>query len=326
MKQRRLLLAVPLLALACSTPPDPTPRPEDWQLLPEGAQAFSLFGEPLYPPPLTEEQVVKREAELDQALRERFEVTSDGMVWIGRRLAYLGLFGDAVLVYLAGAAAYPFDARFPRHLGHRWITIRRFADAEKDLAWAAELVQGEPDVIEPDGQPNEAGIPLTTLQSNIHYHLGLARYLMGDFEGALTAYQDYRAVNDDDDGEVAIDHWHYMALRRLGRDEAAEQVLADVDADMTILENGAYHRLCLAYKGELDMDELWSEARAGGPSTIDFSTIGYGAGNWHFYNGRRDEAVRIWREVLTSEQWHAFGTIAAEAELFRLGEAPRQDG
>jgi len=318
MKQRALLLALPLLVFACQTSdPDPGPRPEDWEQLPDGAQAFSLSGQPLYPPPLTDEQLAKREMELDQALRGRHEVAADGMVWIGRRLAYLGLYEDAVLMYLAGMAAYPFDARFPRHLGHRWITLRRFADAERDLAWAAELVEGEPDVIEPDGQPNAADIPLATLQSNIHYHLGLARYLQGDFEGAIAAYQDYRAVNDDDDGEVAIDHWHYMALRRLGQAEAAAQVLADVHADMTILENGSYHRLCLAYKGELSMEELWAEARAAGPGSVDFATIGYGVGNWHFYNGREDQAQTVWREVLTGEQWPAFGFIAAEAELNR---------
>ena len=223
----------------------------------------------------------------------------------------------------AAPSGLQFDARFPRHLGHRWITLRRFADAERELEWAAELVEGEPDVIEPDGQPNAAGIPLTTLQSNIHYHLGLARYVMGDFEGALAAYQDYRAVNDDDDGEVAIDHWQYMALRRLGREALAQQVLADVHADMTILENGSYHRLCLAYKGELEMEQLWAEARAAGPSSVDFSTIGYGVGNWHLTNGRRDRALEVWREVLSGAQWHAFGTIAAEAELFRLGADPR---
>ena len=330
MKQRALPLLLLFLA-GCSSPaPESTPgvraetpRPEDWQLLPEGAQAFSLFGRALYPPPLTDEQLARREAELDAALGARRELASDAMVWIGRRLAYLGLFEDSVLFYLAGMSAYPLDARFPRHLGHRWITLRRFEDAERDLAWAAELTLGEPDVIEPDGQPNAAGIPLTTLQSNIHYHLGLARYLQGDFEGAIAAYQDYRAVNDDDDGEVAIDHWHYMALRRLGREAAAEQVLADVHPDMTLLENGAYHRLCLAYRGELTPDELWAEAREAGPSSVEFSTLGYGVGNGHFYNGRRREAIEIWKEVLTGEQWHAFGFIAAEAELSRLEEEPR---
>ena len=47
-----------------------------------------------------------------------------------------------------------------------------------------------------------------------------------------------------------------------------------------------------------------------------------GVGNWHLYNGRRDEAVSAFRQVLTSDQWPAFGYIAAEADLKRLGEKP----
>ena len=50
-----------------------------------------------------------------------------------------------------------------------------------DLRRASQLVAGKPDEVEPDGAPNKAGIPRSTLQSNIWYHLGLAQYLRGDF-------------------------------------------------------------------------------------------------------------------------------------------------
>jgi hypothetical protein len=312
----RAWLTLPLVLAACSSPPAPT----DVELLPLGAQAFSLFGEPLYAPPLSDEEWSVREGQAHEALYADYDSVADGMVWIGRRLAYLGDFEDAVLTYLTGMSLYPGDARFPRHLGHRWISLRRFEDAERELAHAAELERGREDTVEPDGQPNEAGVPLTTLQSNIHYHLGLARYLRGDFEGALAAYADYRLVNDDDDGEVAIDHWHVMALRRLGRFDEAAALVEDVQADMTILENGSYHRLCLMYKGELDAGALWAEVATG--EAIDNASVGYGIGNWFFTSGREAEAFEVWRAVLAGEAWHAFGYIAAEAELARLGLEP----
>ena len=94
-----------------------------------------------------------------------------------------------------------------RHRGHRWISVREFDRAIEDLAHAAALVQGEPDEVEPDGQPNERGIPTSTLQSNIHYHLALAHYLKGDFETALPSYRDYLAVTTNPDQLVAISHW-----------------------------------------------------------------------------------------------------------------------
>ena len=88
-----------------------------------------------------------------------------------------------------------------------------------DLERAAELVRGEPDEIEPDGAPNRYNVPRTTLQFNIHYHLGLARYLKGDFEGALDAYRACMDVATNDDMIVAVADWMYMTLRRLGRDQ-----------------------------------------------------------------------------------------------------------
>ena len=152
-----------------------------------------------------------------------------------------------------------------RHRGHRWISVRRFDRAIEDLSHAAALVEGKPDEVEPDGQPNERGIPTSTLQSNIHYHLALAHYLKGDFEAALKSYEDYFAVTTNADQLVAISHWWYMALRRLGRDEEAAVVLEPVTAELDVIENTSYHRLLLMYKGEIEADELW-EHRERDPS------------------------------------------------------------
>ena len=44
-----------------------------------------------------------------------------------------------------------------------------------------------------------------------------------------------------------------------------------------------------------------------------------GVGNYHFYNGRQAEGIAVWRRVVNSSYWAAFGFIAAEAELHRLG-------
>ena len=125
---------------------------------------------------------------------------------------------------------------------------------------------------------------------------------------------------------MAIAHWEYMALRRLGREEEAARVLEPIHADMQILENHGYHRLLLLYKGELTPAELGvspeeAEAgNAGSDASVDDATTGYGVGNWHYYNGREREALILWRRVLTGDAWHAFGYIAAEAELARLAE------
>lgn len=273
------------------------------------------------PPPLPPEVLTEREAQLAEAsaaLRKNPD-DIDALIWVGRRTAYLGRYYEAIEIFSKGMAKAPEDARLYRHRGHRFLTIREFPLAEIDLAHAAELIASQPDEVEPDGLPNARGIPTSTLQSNVWYHLGLARYLQGNFEGALDAYRECLKVSNNPDMLVATSHWLYMTLRRLGREEEAAQVLAPIRADMDIIENQAYHRLLLLYRGELSPEDLLREAEG----DLDPPTIGYGLGNWHLYNGRRAEAVEAFRKVLVGGNWAAFGYIAAEADLKRLGEAPR---
>lgn len=89
-------------------------------------------------------------------------------------MAYLGDYKQAIKIFTEGSVKFPKDARFYRHRGHRFITIRCFDEAIRDFETAAKLVKGKEDEIEPDGLPNARNIPTSTLQSNIFYHLGLA--------------------------------------------------------------------------------------------------------------------------------------------------------
>jgi hypothetical protein len=78
--------------------------------------------------------------------------------------------------------------------------------------------------------PNPYGIPTSTLQGNIWYHLALAHYLKHDFERALPAWREALATATNDDMLVATSDWLYMTLRRLGRDAEAAAVLEPVRA------------------------------------------------------------------------------------------------
>jgi hypothetical protein len=93
-------------------------------------------------------------------------------------------------------------------------------------------------------------------------------------------------------------------------------VLEPVTADMAIIENGAYHKLLLMYKGELSPDSLTGGPGENDPALQD-ATTGYGIGNWHFYNGRPKEAWATWRRIVETGPWASFGYLAAEAELAR---------
>jgi tetratricopeptide (TPR) repeat protein len=306
-----LALAFMTLA-ACAT----TPRTS---ALPPGAQAISFLGDTLRELPLTAEvrERYDRQRAEAQAAYDRAPTNADSIVWYARRLAYLGRFRDAIDVYTRGAALQPDNPWIYRHRGHRYISVREIDNAIADLERATRLVAGTPDQVEPDGQPNARNTPIGTLHSNIAYHLGLAYYLKGDYARAVDVYRRELANAQNDDRRVSTAHWLYMSLRRLGRNAEAAEMLAPFNRDMNVIENQAYHRLMLMYKGEMPADSVLPTTATGEMSVTD-ATAAYGIGNWHLYNGRRAEAERIFRRILAGGQWGAFGYIAAENDLARM--------
>jgi tetratricopeptide (TPR) repeat protein len=223
---------------------------------------------------------------------------------------------EAIDVYSRGIALHPDNAWLLRHRGHRYVSVREFDRAIADFERAWKLVEGKPDEIEPDGQPNAQNTPIGTLHSNIDYHLALAHYLKGDFTRALPIYKRELDNARNDDRRVSIAHWYYMALRRLGRDSEAAAVIRPIGHNLNVIENDTYHRLILLYRGDIPVDSVLSLDASGEMSVTD-ATAAYGIGNWHLYNGRPAEARRIFDRIIRGGQWGAFGYIAAEAEIAR---------
>ena len=279
---------------------------------------ISLLGDTLGEFPLPAETRARYEAQLAEARAayDRAPGNADSIVWLGRRLAYLGRLHEAIDVYSRGLLLHPDNPWLYRHRGHRWITLREFDRAVEDFEQAALLVAGKEDEVEPDGQPNAQNVPIGTLHSNIDYHLALAYYLGGEFERALPVYARELENARNDDRRVSIAYWYYLALRRLGRNEEASALLQPITSGMNVIENDAYHRLLLLFKGELPADSILA-AGAGGEMSVADATLAYGLAAWHLINGREREAVDLFRRIIAGGQWPAFGYIAAEAELAR---------
>ena len=281
-------------------------------------EATSLSGKPLMRIALAPAEQQRLEGNLAQAEKDLAAnpKSADAMIWVGRRLGYLWRYQDAIAMFSRGIAAHPADARMYRHRGHRYITVRRFDEAIADFEKAVTLIKGRKDEIEPDGQPNAAGKPRSTLHFNIWYHLGLAYYLKGDFEKALNAYNECMKVSDNDDSVTATSDWLWMTLMRLNRKAEAAKVLERITPKMDILENGSYHRRLLMYKGLGKPEALLDPANADG---LTLATQGYGVGNWYLVNGDVKRAREIFEKVIAGPNWSAFGYIAAEADLQRMG-------
>ena len=277
----------------------------------EGVQAMSLLGEELIAG--TPSETVLENLATAKGKYESDPNDADNIIWLGRRLGYVQDYRGAIEMFSEGIEKHPEDARFYRHRGHRYISIREFDRAIVDFEKAAVLIEGTEDVVEPDGAPNAAGIPVSTLHSNIWYHFALAYYLNGDLDNALRIYEIAIAQAPNDDMRVATTHWHYMTLRLLGREDDAVAVLDPIHEDMNVIESMPYHQLCLLYKGEAETGRVLDAnvTEAGGDSAM------YGIANWHYYNGRADEAKAGFEDMLTKSGWASFGRIAAESDLAR---------
>lgn len=280
-------------------------------------EAVSLLGAPLYALVQTPETRQPLEANLAAAYEvyQRDPDNADAIIWLGRRVAYLGRYRDAIDIFTEGVRKHPEDPRMYRHRGHRYITTRRFDLAVEDLQRAAHLMAGTPDQVEPDGIPNDRNIPLSTLHFNVWYHLGLAHYLRGDFNRAAFGFRNALTVSRNDDSRVSASDWLYMSLRRAGRDAEAAAVLEPIREEMDIVENRAYHRRLLLYKGLLTPEALL-ETEGLDPVTV--ATQWYGVGSWYLVNGRSEQAEEIFWRVTSAENWTPFAYIAAEADLRRI--------
>lgn len=280
-------------------------------------EATSLLGKPLYPAPISAEARKTLEDNLKAAevAYGKNPDDPDATIWIGRRVAYLGRYREAIDHFSDGIEKHPDDPRMYRHRGHRYITVREFPKAIADLSKAAQLITGKPDQIEPDGQPNARNIPTSTLNSNIYYHLALAHYVSGDVEKAADAWRRCLEFSKNPDMQVATTYWYYLALSRLGKKADAAALLAPITAGMDIIENGSYHKLLRMFKGELTPASLLATGAG-----LDAVTTRYGVAAWHMANGRHDEGVTLLREIVDGfpQQWPAFGYVAAEADLARL--------
>jgi len=279
---------------------------------------LSLFGEPLRLPLLSDEARGLAEGNLAMA-RGNYEADPnlENTIWFGRRLAYLFLFEEALAVYMDGIGRFPQAHQLYRHRGHRYISTRQFDRAVADLERAAELAAGQPVTLEPDGIPNKLNRPLSNTHFNIWYHLGLVYYLLGRWETAVAAYQTCLSYCDNPDLLTAAVDWLYMTHRRLGDEAAAQKLLELIDEEMVLVESPVYYNRLMMYKGQRTAESLLNpQAETAEEIDIAVATQGYGVGNWYLYHGDLEAAKEIFLRVLQSQNWSAFGYIAAEVDMF----------
>ena len=303
MKYISLIIIITPILISCSF----NQKTNNDHLLLQTTETITLLGDTLISPVIKEGESLD-EFKSAQKIYFNNEDNSESLIWYGRRAAYLGYYQKSIDLYSEGIKKYPDDARFYRHRGHRYISTRQYDKAIKDFRKAIGLIDEKVDQIEPDGLPNKKNIPLTTLNGNIWYHIGLAYYLTNDMNNALKAFSNRSVSHKYDDNIVSSAHWLYMINRRLGDIEGADRIIDKVNSEMDIIENMSYHQSCLFYRGELKESEI----------VIDDVAL-YSLANWYMYQKNDTiNAKKYYQKLLKNGNPYSFAFIAGESDWIRF--------
>ncbi|HSK69431.1 MAG TPA: tetratricopeptide repeat protein [Candidatus Limnocylindria bacterium] len=220
-------------------------------------------------------------------------------LWLEKGHAYAKQtrFRDAIAAYSMGLTFDPFHALLLRFRGHRYLSLRFFQQGAADL---------------------EASSRFDPTNWDTWYHLGLAYYLLGDYERAEKAYETClprTPATGDPTLWPAIISWLWRTKTKLGKADEARALLKDVDPAFDAGENQFYQNCALVYAGLKEPETLRLPPEGQEFTPIALATQGYGLSTW--YEGAGDAAKQ--REtnqwIVDNGFWAAFGYLAAEADL-----------
>jgi tetratricopeptide (TPR) repeat protein len=216
------------------------------------------------------------------------------IIQLGLAQAAVRQYREAIETLTRGLALAPDNAPLHRERGHRYISVREFARALADL---------------------ERGLRLDATDYGLWYHLGVVRYLRGEFGAAAAAFARARPMAPDDNELAGSTDWLWMSLSRAGRRSEAAAVLEKLRDSLQVPAGYAYVQRLRLYQGRLKPEELIGAADT---ADIQLATLAYGIGNWYLVAGDTARARTYFRRAVAGGGWPAFGFIAAEVELARL--------
>jgi Flp pilus assembly protein TadD len=199
---------------------------------------------------------------------------------------------EAVQTFTRALAIAPADPMLYRWRGHRNLSVRNFDGAMADLT---------------------RGYGIDSTNYGILYHLGVLRFVRGDFNAAADAFARAQPRAPDGGERAGATDWLWMSLQRAGRGGEAAAMLARHPDSLPA--SNAYVRRLKLYRGEIGPDAVLTPRDTG---DVDVATLSFGLGNWYMVKGDSARARELFRRSIQSGGWPAFGFIASEAELARM--------
>ena len=203
-------------------------------------------------------------------------------------------FREAIETFTRGLAIAPNDPMLYRWRGHRYLSVREFDKSMADLT---------------------RGYQLDSTNYGVLYHLGVLRYLKGDFNEAAALFGMSQPRAPDGGERAGSTDWLWMSLSRAGRAAEAAAMLATRPDSLPTPPGYAYVSRLKLYRGELSPNALFSPADT---ADVQVATLNYGLGSWYLVHGDTAKATAAFERAVASGGWPGFGFMVSEAELRRL--------
>ena len=229
--------------------------------------------------------------------------------WRGRREGFLGNYAKAVEIFTEGMELFPESYKLYRYRGYFLIRNYQYEEGMIDLRRAEELIENVDVAPTQDGIPGKSNFSPSTFKRNIFYYIAEGSMATGDYNTVIEYMDKAVAANelrDEDDFLVSTSFYKYMALRKLGRHDEAEELIKAVPRGLNIISNRDYYQAVQYLQGRYNRDQFMRRADSLGQYTIGMVDL---------FNGDDEEAREVFETVTNNNHK---GYWLAEVELLNL--------
>jgi tetratricopeptide (TPR) repeat protein len=216
------------------------------------------------------------------------------IIALGLAQATIRQYHDAIATFTLGMKIAPGNPLLYRWRGHRYISIGEFDKALADLT---------------------RGNALDSSNYDIWYHLGVARFELGEFSQAADAFARAQRRAPNANELAGSTDWLWMSLSRANRVAEAQKALAPITDTLPITTATAYAQRLKLYRGVSSPGQVVTAADT---AAVQLATLSFGVGNWYLVRGETARARSWFERAVASGGWPAFAFFAAERELQRL--------
>ncbi len=229
--------------------------------------------------------------------------------WRGRREGFMGNYAKAIEIFTEGMELFPESYALYRYRGYHLVRNYQFEEGIIDLRRAEELIENVDVAPTQEGIPGRSNFSPSTFKRNIYYYLAESSMATGDYN-TVVEYMDKAAetnqLRDKDDFLVSTSFYKYMAMRKLGQHDEANEMIMAIPRGLDIISNRDYYDAIQFLQGRVSRDQFMGRADSLGLYTIAMVDM---------FEDRNADAKEIFTVVTNNNHK---GYWLAEVELLNL--------